>query len=382
MTRIVRLFITGTLFLLISNSCNKIKDAANQPGNGVYLNDVLAYRAVAINISPSRPKATETITPQLVKPATGPVQIRLAVDRSLVLKYNEVNNTDFEFLPEKYYSLSDSSLTIPANSTVGGSISVNFNLTDALPRKKRYLLPVTITNVSNGMPILNSTATAYYSLGGSTVVFGSAASLNKNYFAATLTGTVFQNMKALTYQVRIYGYEFVGPAGIMGSDHASPPGVELRMGDFASANNAFGLAVGSATASILPAIMSTLQWYNITTVCDNGNYRIYLNSALVKSGTYSGTIDLTKKKFTMGFCYDNSYNLNALINEARVWSKALTQEELADNGCEVVATSPGLEAYWKFNEGTGNIAHDLTGHGFDAASQRGDVTWVADQLCK
>jgi hypothetical protein len=371
-----------TLFLFISNSCNKIEDGVNQPGNGVYLSDALAYRAVAINISPSRPLATETITPQLVKPANRPVQVRLAVDRSLVLKYNEVNNTDFEFLPEKYYTLSDSALTIPANSVVGGSVSVNFNLTDALPRKKRYLLPVTIIDVSSGMPILNSSATAFYSLGGSTVVFGSAASLNQNYFAANLTGAVFQNMKELTYQIRLYGYEFVGPAGIMGSDHGSPPGVELRMGDFANANNAFGLAVGSATASILPTIINTLQWYNITTVCDNGNFRIYVNGALVKSGTYSGSIDLTKKRFTMGFCYDNSYNLNALINEARVWSRALTAEEIADNPCEVVPSSPGLEAYWKFNEGTGNIAYDLTGHGFDASAMRGDVVWVADQLCK
>lgn len=60
------------------------------------------------------------------------------------------------------------------------------------------------------------------------------------------------------------------------------------------------------------------------------------------------------------------------LAECRVWTRALSQSEIANNMNYVDPTSEGLLAYWRMNEwtpnpdGGGNIVPDLTGHGYDA----------------
>jgi len=45
----------------------------------------------------------------------------------------------------------------------------------------------------------------------------------------------------------------------------------------------------------------------------------------------------------------------------------LAQSTISANKCSVSATSANLEAYWKFDEGTGTTIADATGHGHTAS---------------
>ena len=51
------------------------------------------------------------------------------------------------------------------------------------------------------------------------------------------------------------------------------------------------------------------------------------------------------------------------------------------NLCGVDPQSEGLVAYWKFNEGAGNVITDQTGHGNDITGS-GDPTWVKVEIPK
>ena len=54
---------------------------------------------------------------------------------------------------------------------------------------------------------------------------------------------------------------------------------------------------------------------------------------------------------------------------------------MATNPYEVDPASEGLVAYWKFNEGAGNVITDQTGHGNDITGS-GDPTWVQVEIPK
>ena len=66
--------------------------------------------------------------------------------------------------------------------------------------------------------------------------------------------------------------------------------------------------------------------------------------------------------------------LDGEICEVRVWSVVRTREEIYRNMYDVDPQTPGLCAYWKFNEGQGDTVKDWTGHGNDAVSHS-PATW-------
>ena len=65
----------------------------------------------------------------------------------------------------------------------------------------------------------------------------------------------------------------------------------------------------------------------------------------------------------VGYSYSDDRWLPGEISELRVWNIHRTADEIADNMYSVEPHSEGLIAYWKFNEGSGNIIHDYTGFG-------------------
>ena len=67
---------------------------------------------------------------------------------------------------------------------------------------------------------------------------------------------------------------------------------------------------------------------------------------------------------------DELRQLNGNIAEIRIWNTCRTKEEIWTNMYKVEdpENEESLLAYWKFNEGEGNIVKDHSKHGFDAVS--------------
>ena len=76
-------------------------------------------------------------------------------------------------------------------------------------------------------------------------------------------------------------------------------------------------------------------------------------------------------EFQIGRSYEDELRqLNGNIAEIRIWNTCRTKEEIWTNMYKVEdpENEESLLAYWKFNEGEGNIVKDHSKHGFDAVS--------------
>ena len=120
------------------------------------------------------------------------------------------------------------------------------------------------------------------------------------------------------------------------------------------------------------------EWQHLALVCDGSNYRLYINGA--DSGVLSIPTGATTFSDVNWFCLgDDSYsrwgNCKILISEARIWSVVRSASQIQNNMTQVSPKSVGLEAYWRFNEGQGNVFEDATGKGHTLTTSA-TPTWI------
>ena len=121
---------------------------------------------------------------------------------------------------------------------------------------------------------------------------------------------------------------------------------------------------------------------------DNGDVNIYIDGAL--DATQAGMVipqiglspvSLAREKAFRGFT--GKYYAGEM-DEVRVWSIVRRQQQIrAHMDKKISPNMRGLIAYWRLDEGTGDVAADITSNGHDmqlgnsAGADAGDPTWVA-----
>ncbi|MCB2408839.1 endo-beta-N-acetylglucosaminidase [Hymenobacter lucidus] len=139
----------------------------------------------------------------------------------------------------------------------------------------------------------------------------------------------------------------------------------IRLGDagLAASRLQFVMLVNGVTRKVnSPTDLVAGTWYHVAATFDGTVLRLYLNGQLNASLNATGSFT-ANSIFYMGRNFDNSRILNGSLDEVRVWTRALTPAEIQANMCAVAPTAAGLEGYWPFNEGSGTVAVDQTGHG-------------------
>lgn len=120
------------------------------------------------------------------------------------------------------------------------------------------------------------------------------------------------------------------------------------------------------------------KWYYVAMTFDGSHLKYFVNGKQVDYYLFRGSIASSNWPIRIGDYstnYREEYKFNGLIDEPRIWNRALNQEEIQANMYREISAQPGLVGYWKFNEGTGNIAHDSSGNGNDGTIF-GDPAWV------
>ena len=205
------------------------------------------------------------------------------------------------------------------------------------------------------------------------------------------TGLDYQDSNAFTVQAWI---KWNGPKGgvqrqyIWDSGHAAEPG-DIIFIDEAGSIHGEGIKASNSketarTKSLpLPAIG---VWTNVAGVFDktNGRIKIYINGSLQDTVNWAPSANVSTTPLKIIGDYSGelgtpNYNFNGLIDDVRVWSRVLSDKEIAD-----VATG-GLP-----KPGNGNVIFSSNGNpleddyiwNFDTGAEICKIGKAGDWICK
>lgn len=115
------------------------------------------------------------------------------------------------------------------------------------------------------------------------------------------------------------------------------------------------------------------RWVNVSAVMRAPfDISVYLNGVELGGSSWGGSFLPMRSAYStdvpkIGYFLSNSviYRDKSIIDEVRLWSRALTEEEIRRDMCvRLVGNEPGLIGYWDFNETSGNTVFDKSPNGF------------------
>ena len=115
------------------------------------------------------------------------------------------------------------------------------------------------------------------------------------------------------------------------------------------------------------------EWHHIAGVWDETGVKLYIDGILDNSITETKVARISNGGLNIGTQLNENYNdklkkvpFKGLIDEARVWNRALSAQEIAQNMQKLLKPNEeiGLVAYFGFNEGVGETTSDLTDNQF------------------
>lgn len=345
---------------------------------------------------------TRTLQAQLAMPARTDVRFTYAADAAQVEWYNTAAGASAVMLPEEYFEIPQSEVTIPAGQTSSEEVEIRFRNLLSLDKSQLYVLPVSIQG--SDVASLTSRRTVYFVVKEASLI-NVVANLRENAVAVR----DWKNAGALQYLSQMTAEALVKVdafADGRGSNISTLMGVEghflLRFGDTAPNNQlqVVGRPAGSTSDEKLTSSDWTVkagQWTHIAVTYDSSSHEVnvYINgvkktpqsfskfTGSVNWGRYVATETETDRSFWIGYSYTDDRYLDGDIAEVRVWNKVLSDEEIqAKNHFYKIydpETNANLAAYWKFNEGNGAQITDYSSNGNNATASK-VLTWNSVEL--
>lgn len=307
----------------------------------------------------------ENVSVSLSKPAEKDLHVRLAIDPSKVDEYNKAHNTNFFAVPNGCAELVTTEAVIPAGKSFSEAVQVRMNSTATFEEGRVYVVPVTIKD-AEGVEILQAQSTIFLQI--ARVLYFTALDLSnpQMYSNFIFADNLKAELGAFTYEIKFYSQDWHRIARLCSfTSKDEQKSSMLRFGE-----NGLPLSscqwVSPGGSVVSSTEFSTDRWYTLSLVYDGSNLYMYVDGNLDAQGQYSGTVDFQRIEMGMSWTgYRSSQYFKGRVAEMRVWNRALTPGEIKLGLCGVDSASDGLLAYWKFNEGSGHIFHDATGHGYD-----------------
>lgn len=313
--------------------------------------------------------------------ATSDQIIRVRVDQDKLEGYNALYGKKYKMVPTKDYMLSNDEIVLKAGENISEQLIFSLLRASNFEEGVTYCVPLTITDVTGGMPVLDSSRTVYLVLNQVMVV--NAANLSRTNMQLPFeSDPSLAAVPQVTMEARVKVNKFASSSPFISTVMGVEEEFLLRFGDTTIKPNQIQLAGGG-----FPVTGKTEfevdKWYHLAVVFDGSTIKLYVN------GELDGQVDAPrgpvilcgntdKRRFCIGSSVNSRY-LDGSISEVRVWKRALTQNEIQNNMCYI---SPDyyqdMVAYWRFNEGGGSVIKDWTGNGWDISRT---LNWTEGVRC-
>ena len=343
-----------------------------EPYDAIYMTDaqISQDKSITIDITPDGTAITVSSSVN----ATEDIQVELGVDAALLEGYNKKYEKNYLPAPESSYSLSSNTTVIKAGHNMSEAVDLTVNSTEEFKEGSTYCIPVTIRSTS-AMKVLEASRTLFVVL--KTPVISKAIYLGSNIYRvdSSKQESSLAALPQVTMEARVYVESFASWDPYISSIMGIEGVFGVRFGDVKVSPNAVQICHDSYQPAAESHKFDTNKWYHVAAVWSGSTFDIYIDGQYATGVPVGGeTINLTSDNsggFYIGASYGGGRPLYGYVAEVRVWTRALSQSEIANNMNYVDPQSEGLLAYWRMNayeprEGGGNIVKDETGHGHDA----------------
>jgi len=319
----------------------------------VYLNSPTTAKVTEVFFKSNDTKAQSvTISASIPKPQEDVVTLHYKADFSQVDPYNHTYDDHAVALPSENYELPKPKVEIAAGNVRSSETVVKFKNLNQLDREVVYVLPITISDAN--IPILGSARMHYFVFKGAALI-NVVADIEENYLSVNWAKpNSVNNLSQLTMEALVRARSFEGKdAGIN-----SLMGIEgkflIRIGD-GGGYPANQIQLATSSGNFPPKDSSKglpiNEWIHIAVTYDSkdGKMIIYINGSKQSEGTKSiGTVNL-------GIGGNNGFFIGRSI---------------AEHPYSVDPDTEGLVAYWKFDEGAGDLVKDHTANGNNAKANK------------
>ncbi|MDR0667133.1 MAG: DUF1735 and LamG domain-containing protein [Prevotellaceae bacterium] len=330
-----------------------------------------------------------------------PVDVNIAADDNLIAAYNSKYHKSYKPMPEGSFSLSTATLRIDPQNLRSNSAKVVITDDSGFKEGESYLIPVTITGVNGGVKLLDAAKTIYFVII-KTIVTKACDLRGSLYFQvdfAKLSDASLTALSGATMETRFYCTATMTSNPWISSIMGLEENWLIRMGDARNIPDNAIQTAGSGSNATAPNPIPLKEWHHVAAVFENNTVKLYVDGNLEAQTSHPGSsnsggmMNLTyvygDPSFTIGRSANaNARRWNGYLSEMRVWRKALTRADIANNMCYVDPASPDLIAYWRFDGSTTEengktVILDHTGHGYNAipsATMQAN-NWVDNVKC-
>lgn len=396
---------------LLACACSSEGD---EPQNKVFISASTLAPQLMVQTDEGVRNMSYDFTVGMVSPLERDVKVTIGKAPGLLETYrNAWYNEDAQLLPDANCSIEGLDATISAGSVSSRSLDVELVKLDELDYSTDYVLPLSITS-SDGVEVMESARTIYLVVSEASLI-NVVGDINDNLaWVDWKDRSKLQNMSAFTMEVLFNANAFANEeiSTIMGIED----NFLIRVGDANYPKNMLNIAYGKhvdgqdlntrGSIKIDKPLMQTGVWNHLAVSFDNGKIDVYLNGrriggceeARCENGDVLRSVDFTTgespdgsgrpnedegrpRAFWFGYSYDSKRDFDGMIAEARIWERALSAEEInaPNHFWKVRPDSEGLVAYWKFNEGGGNVIRDHSCNGNNVVADHA-LLWVGVDL--
>lgn len=381
----------GSLSLTCMTGCDNAESPALE--NAIYLVDAIErdnYDCITTRMADRQFNVTVRMTNQV----DHPVKVTLGLDEQALAEHNTKFDEALKVLPADNWAFLDSEgtqlsadrmeVTIPAGRT-SAIFPIQLTAVSA-DDKEQYALPLSIVNISEDIHVLEKQRTALFMFQSDfeipVLILKPYSTLHLEWtdFPATSDWTIeFHFTFDRTVRDNIYGQvlTFLGNAGAEGlyvRPYKDTDNMDIHL------YGTFGVASFNVSEQKWWTDTSFQnRWHHFAFVCTNGVCTSYLDGVEMASSASAGW--LVPAQWLSVTYSDSNHTARIGYSEYRIWSVARSLEDIKRNKYSVNPNAKGLFAYWKLNEGEGDLLKDYTGKGHDidtsdkSDSNRNQILW-------